>query len=69
MNQEKKITVRTQKIKKNHTKAKLIFFLTLAIILLLIAIFSKYLCPYEKNHLALRIHLEQTDMEEICFQG
>ncbi|MBS5215198.1 MAG: ABC transporter permease [Clostridiales bacterium] len=47
MNQEKKITVRTQKIKKNHTKAKLIFFLTLAIILLLIAIFSKYLCPYD----------------------
>lgn len=47
MNQEKKITVRTQKIKKNHTKAKLIFFLTLATILLLIAIFSKYLCPYD----------------------
>ena len=46
-NQEKKITVRTQKIKKNHTKSKLIFFLVLAIVLLLIAIFSKYLCPYD----------------------
>lgn len=46
-NQEKKITVRTQKIKKNHTKSKLIFFLTLAGILLLTAIFSKYLCPYD----------------------
>ena len=46
-NQEKKITVRTQKIKKNHTKSKLIFFLVLAGVLLLIAIFSKYLCPYD----------------------
>ena len=41
MNQEKKITVRTQKIKKNHTKAKLIFFLTLAIILLSL----RSICP------------------------
>lgn len=47
MSEEKKITVREQKIKKNHTKAKLIFFLVLAVILLLIAVFAEYLCPYD----------------------
>ncbi|MDO4307456.1 MAG: ABC transporter permease [Eubacteriales bacterium] len=47
MSEEKKITVREQKIKKNHMKAKLIFFLILAGALLLIAVFAKYLCPYD----------------------
>ncbi|MCI6005975.1 MAG: nickel transporter permease [Blautia sp.] len=47
MSEEKKITVREQKIKKNHTRAKLIFFLVLAVILLLIAVFAEYLCPYD----------------------
>ncbi|MDO4338218.1 MAG: ABC transporter permease [Eubacteriales bacterium] len=44
---DKNVTVREQKIKKNHIKAKLIFFLALAAALLLIAIFAKYLCPYD----------------------
>lgn len=47
MNEEKRITVREQKIRKNHTKGKLIFFLTLTGILLLTAIFARQLCPYD----------------------
>ena len=47
MSGEKKIAVRKQKIRKNHTKAKLIFFLVLTALLLLIAAFAKYLCPYD----------------------
>lgn len=41
------ITIREQKVRKNHMKAKLIFFLTLAVLLLLVAVFAKYLCPYD----------------------
>ena len=47
MSEEKQVTVREQKIKKNHIKGKLIFFLTLAVLLLLIAIFAQYICPYD----------------------
>ena len=47
MSEEKKITVREQKMKKNHMKAKLLFLTALAVILLLIAIFAEYLCPYD----------------------
>ena len=47
MSGEKKITVRKQKIRKNHARAKLIFFLILTAVLLLIAAFAKYLCPYD----------------------
>lgn len=47
MNTGKKATVRKQKVRKNHIKARLIFFLTLAVILLLIAVFARYLCPYD----------------------
>lgn len=47
MMNDKKITVRKQKIKKNHLKVRLIFFLGLAAALLLIAIFARYLCPYD----------------------
>ena len=47
MSGEKKITVRKQKIRKNHTRAKLIFFPILTAVLLLIAAFAKYLCPYD----------------------
>ena len=49
MREEKKITVREQKIKKNHIEAKLIFFLVLAVFLLLTAIFARYLCPYDPD--------------------
>lgn len=47
MNEKRKVTVRRQKIRKNHTKAKLIFFLILTALLLLTAAFAKYLCPYD----------------------
>lgn len=47
MSGEKQITVRKQRIKKNHIKAKLVFFLLLAAALLLIAVFAEYLCPYD----------------------
>lgn len=47
MSGEEKITVRKQKIRKKHIKGKLIFFLILAAVLLLIAVFAKYLCPYD----------------------
>ena len=47
MSGEKKITVRKQKLRKNHARAKLIFFLILTAVLLLIAAFAKYLCPYD----------------------
>lgn len=47
MSEEKQVTVREQKIKKNHIKGKLIFFAVLAAILILIAIFAEYICPYD----------------------
>ena len=45
--QNKNVTVRVQKIKKNHIKQKLIFFLILAIGLVILAIFSEPRCPYD----------------------
>ena len=44
---KKNVTVRKQKIRRNHLKAKLIFFTILVGILLLIAAFAKHLCPYD----------------------
>lgn len=41
------ITVRRQKRKPSHTKWKLWFFLTLVILLMLIALFSEQLAPYD----------------------
>ena len=45
--QNKNVTVRVQKIKKNHIKQKLVFFLILAIGLVVLAVFSEHLCPYD----------------------
>ena len=45
--QNKNVTVRVQKIKKNHIKQKLAFFLILAIGLVVLAVFSEHLCPYD----------------------
>ena len=47
MSGKNNITVRKQKIRKNHTKAKLVFFLVLTVLLLFVAAFAKYLCPYD----------------------
>ena len=46
-NEKNKVTVRVQKIKKNYIKQKLIFFLILAAALVLAAVFSDKLCPYD----------------------
>ena len=47
--EKKQVTVRTQKIRKNHIRQKLIFFLVLAVLLILAAAFSDRLCPYDPN--------------------
>lgn len=49
MKEEKKITVRKQKIQPNRTKERLYFFLFLTAILLLIVIFAEQICPYDPN--------------------
>ena len=43
----KKVTVRKQKIKKNHIREKLIFFTILTLILLIVAAVARKLCPYD----------------------
>ena len=43
------VTVRRQKIRKNHVRAKLIFFTILVLILLVIAAFARKLCPYDPD--------------------
>lgn len=53
-----KITVRKQKIRKNHIKARLIVFLTLAAVLLLVTIFADKLCPYDPYAQDLSISLQ-----------
>ena len=47
MSQERQVTVRVQKVKKNRIRMKLILFAALAATLLLITIFAKYICPYD----------------------
>ena len=73
----KKVTVRKQKIKKNHIREKLIFFTILTLILLIVAAVARKLCPYDpmrriffwhRNRRVRNIFWEQTVMEEICFQ-
>ena len=43
----KPTTLRVQRVKKNHIRAKLTVFAALAVLLLLVAIFSEQLCPYD----------------------
>ena len=47
MSEEKKVTVRVQKVRKNRIKLKLFIFSALAAALILITIFAKYICPYD----------------------
>ncbi|MGN8632696.1 nickel transporter permease [Blautia sp. HCP3S3_G3] len=47
MSEEKKVTIRRQKVRKNHIRGKLLFFLALAVLLLMIAAFAERLCPYD----------------------
>lgn len=46
-NTKKKVAVCRKKIYKNHLKRKLISFTVLVMILLLVAAFAKYFCPYD----------------------
>ena len=41
------VTVRVQRVKTDRLKYKLIFFSTLALLLIIGAFFSEYLCPYD----------------------
>lgn len=45
----KTITIRSEKIRRDHTKGKLIVFSALVILLLLASIFADKLCPYDPN--------------------
>lgn len=47
MSQERKVTVRIQKVRKNNIKVRLAVFVVLAAILLLITLFAEYICPYD----------------------
>lgn len=47
MNKEKKVTIRRQKLRNNHIRGKLLFFLALEVLLLMIAAFAERLCPYD----------------------
>ena len=50
MSQEKTMpSLRKQKIRKNHTKTRLVVFLILAAGLLLTAVFAQQICPYDPN--------------------
>lgn len=47
MSSEKAVTVRKQKVRRNHIKLRLCFFLTLAAGLLLTALFAEELAPFD----------------------
>lgn len=47
MKDENGITIRIQKVKKNHTKTKLMFLLSVAAVLMLVALFSDKFCMYD----------------------
>ena len=47
MKDENGITIRIQKVKKNHTKTKLIFLISVAALLLAVALFSDKFCMYD----------------------
>ena len=48
-NKKKTVSVRRQKVRKNHVREKLIFFAILALILLIVAAFARKLCPYDPD--------------------
>ena len=47
MSQERQVTVRVQKVKRNRIRMKLVLFAALAATLLLITICAKHICPYD----------------------
>ena len=67
MSGKNNITVRKQKIRKNHTKAKLVFFLVLTALLLFVMILMPRIWHLPRNRRDRSIYSGQTVMEEICF--
>lgn len=63
--EQKEVTVRKQKIKKNHTKEKLIVLLALAAVLLVIAVFAEYLCPYDPYEQDLSIAQQPPSLKHL----
>lgn len=47
MSHEKQVTVRIQKVKRNNIRIRLTLFASLAVMLLLVTIFARYVCPYD----------------------
>ena len=47
MKDENGITIRIQKVKKNHTKTKLMFLISVAVLLMAVALFSDKFCMYD----------------------
>lgn len=43
------VSVRRQKVRKNHTKKRLFFFLLLTALLMFVVIFAEQICPYDPN--------------------
>ncbi len=43
------VTVRHQKVRKNHIKKRLFFFLLTTVLLMLAVIFAEKICPYDPN--------------------
>ena len=43
------VSVRHQKIRKDHTKKRLFFFLLLTALLMFVVIFAEQICPYDPN--------------------
>lgn len=43
------VTVRAQKVHRDHTGVKLVAFATCAVLVLLVAVFAPVLCPYDPN--------------------
>ena len=73
--QNKNVTVRVQKIKKNHIKQKLVFFLILAIGLVILQFFQSISVHMTLMHRIWQVRFsppvfsilwEQIHMEEIC---
>lgn len=53
-----KMAMRRQQIRADHTRIRLILFLSLVIALLLAAVFAEWICPYDPNGQDLSIALQ-----------
>lgn len=60
------IKVRKQKIRKRHTKGRLIVFLVLALLILLAAVFAEQICPYYPYAQDLKMALKPPSLQHLC---